>query len=86
MKLARTATFVKRYNRLPKQLQRRIDKQITFLGKDFFHPSLNTKKMSGYRNWWEFRISKGYRMAGKKIGDTLILHTVGPHDEGLGKK
>ena len=86
MKSAYTANFLKVYKKLPKAVQRQVDKQIAFLEKNFFHSSLNTKKMSGYQDWWEFRVSKGYRMAGKKVKDTIVLHTVGPHDKGLGLK
>jgi len=86
MELARTSNFVKRYKKLPVAIQKQVNKQIFFLEKDFFHPSLNTKKISGYANWWEFRVSKGYRMIAKKLGNSIILHTVGPHDIGLGKK
>ena len=86
MILAKTANFVKRYKKLPDSIKKQIDKQISYLEIDFFHPSLNSKKKSGFTDWWEFRVSKGYRMAGKKDGDMIILHTVGPHDAGLGKK
>ena len=86
MEIAKTDNFAKRYKKLPLSIQRKVDKQLNFLVKDFFHPSLYTKKKSGFVDWWEFRVSKGYRMAGKKVNDSLILHTVGPHDEGLGKK
>ena len=86
MILAKTANFVKRYQKLPETIRKKVDKQISYLEIDFFHPSLNTKKKSGFPDWWEFRVSKGYRMAGKKSDDYLILHTVGPHDTGLGKK
>ena len=86
MKFSRTDNFVKKYKKLSLSIQKKVDKQILFLEKDFFHPSLNTKKKSGYPGWWEFRVSKGYRMSGFKEKDNLILHTVGPHDKGLGKK
>lgn len=86
MKLAKTTRFVKRFKKLPPDIQKKVTKQIGFLEIDFFHPSLNTKKMGGYPNKWEFRVSKGYRMAGKKVDDTIVLSTVGQHDVGLGKK
>ena len=86
MRLAKTANFDKRYQKLPKSVQKQVDKQISYLEKDFYHPSLHSKKMSGFTDWWEFRISKGYRMIGKRIDNSIILHTVGPHDIGLGKR
>ena len=86
MRLSKSKNFTKRYKRLPKSIQKKADRQILFLEKNFFYPSLKTKKMPGFKNWWEFRIDYHYRMTGKKIKDLLILHSVGPHDEGLGKK
>jgi len=86
MEIGRTNRFIKRYKRLPGHIQKRADKQIAFLGVNFFHPSLNTRRLRAYLDWWEFRVTKNYRMAGKKINGKIILHTVGPHDEGLGKK
>jgi putative component of toxin-antitoxin plasmid stabilization module len=35
---------------------------------------------------WEARIDKGYRFTFEKTEDSLILRTIGQHDEGLGKK
>lgn len=86
MEVGKTKYFVKRYQRLPQAVQKKIDKQIQFLGTDFFYPSLRTKKLEGKQDWWEFRIDYHYRMIGKKINNSIILHSVGPHDEGLGKK
>lgn len=86
MKIAKTKNFIKRYKRLPKNLQKKVDKQIEFLAGEFFHPSLNTKRLVGFEDWWEFRVDFHNRMSGKKLDDLIILHTVGSHDEGLGKK
>lgn len=35
---------------------------------------------------WEARVDKSYRFTFDKENDTIILRTVGVHDEGLGKK
>ncbi len=86
MKIDKTESFVKRYRRLPRNIQKKVDKQIQFLEKDFYYPSLRSKKIDLGINWWEFRVDYHYRMVGKKTGDSVILHSVGPHDEGLGKK
>lgn len=86
MKVARTSNFKKLYKKLPKPLQKQVDKQIGFIEKDFFHPSLGTKRFTKLEEWWEFRVSKGYRMTGKKVDNMIVLHVVGPHDVGLGKK
>ncbi|OGE18345.1 hypothetical protein A2769_01510 [Candidatus Daviesbacteria bacterium RIFCSPHIGHO2_01_FULL_37_27] len=86
MQVGKTANFVKKYKKLPSSIQRKVDKQINFLAIDFFHPSLNTKKHGFGVDWWEFRVDYHFRMTGKKINGDIILHTVGSHDDGLGKK
>lgn len=37
-------------------------------------------------NVWEARINRSYRFTFEKVDNDIILKTVGPHDEGLGKK
>lgn len=86
MEIGKTKNFVKRYQKLPQAIQKKVDKQINLLNSDFYHPSLNTKRSGLGEDWWEFRIDYHYRMSGKKVNNSLVLHTVGPHDEGLGKK
>lgn len=86
MIVSKTENFIKRYEKLPAALQKKVDKQIAFLIQDFYYPSLHTKKLGNGNDWWEFRIDYHYRISGKKIDDTIVLHAVGPHDTGLGKK
>lgn len=80
-----TATFRKLYKKLSKISQKKVDKQLDLLSKDFHYPSLNIKKMGG-ENRWEIRIDKHYRLTFEKKNEEIILRTVGPHDVGLGKK
>lgn len=86
MKISYSQRFLKNYQRLPKDIQKKVAKQIHFIQESFFHPSLKTKKMKGYQNVWEFRVSRGYRMTAEKTDNELVLRIVGSHDEGLGKK
>ena len=85
MKIVKPNGFVKSYHKLPQNIQKKVDKQIRFLLTDFFYPSLRTKRMSGLDRW-ESRVDRSYRFTFNKDNDTIILRTVGPHDEGLGKK
>lgn len=85
MRIAKTESFTKSYTKLPKHVQKKVDKQLFFLSKDLFHPSLRTKRMSGMDRW-EARIDKSYRFTFEKTGEGIMLKTAGPHDEGLGKK
>lgn len=85
MKIAKTQIFVDFYQKLPNNIQKKVDKQLFFLSQNLFHPSLKTKRMGGL-DLWEARVDKNYRLTFEKIGDTIFLKTVGPHDVGLGKK
>lgn len=85
MKIAKTASFIDSYINLPKQIQKKVDKQIKFLLINPSYPSLRTKRMGGSHRW-EARVDRSYRMTFEKDQDIIILRTVGPHDEGLGKK
>lgn len=78
-------TFSKSYRRLPFHIQKKVDKQIKYLLTDISYPSLRLKKMQGIDKW-EARVDKSYRFTFEKRENTIILRTVGPHDEALGKK
>ncbi len=86
MKITTTSKFKKAYDRLPQTIKKKVKKAVNFLQQDLFYPSLYTKKMEGRTNTWEARVDRLYRMTFEKDQDTIILRTVGPHDEGLGKK
>jgi len=83
--ISRTNKFKKQYKRLPSPIQKQADKQILFLAKNHRHPSLKSRKMSGFKDVFEARVSKGYRMRYQVIKNDTILLTIGPHDIGLGK-
>ncbi len=85
MKVIASKKFKKAYDKLPQHLQKKTKKSLEQLKKDFFYPGLNTKKMDS-ADLWEGRIDRSYRFTFEKHKDEIILHTVGPHDEGLGKK
>ncbi|HMO77793.1 MAG TPA: hypothetical protein PKA42_02815 [Candidatus Paceibacterota bacterium] len=61
MKIRLTKEAAKQYYKLPKQIQKKVDKQFDYLVADFRHPSLNTKLYSGADNLWQARIDKSYR-------------------------
>jgi len=85
MNVTTTKQFKKAYDKLPQHLKNKTKKAVALLKTNFFYPSLHTKKMQGI-NMWEGRVDRSYRFTFDKENDTLILRTVGPHDEGLGKK
>lgn len=70
MRIRLTDGAIKQYVSLPKQLQKKTDKQFSYLIEDFRHPSLKVKKYQGFENLWQGRIDKSYR---------FYFHVVEPH-------
>ena len=83
MKIKAYKRFLKAYFNLPENVQKKLDKQIELLAKDFKHPSLHTKKIKGSGGIWEARIDIYYRLTFEIIEDTVFLRTTGNHDEAL---
>jgi mRNA-degrading endonuclease RelE of RelBE toxin-antitoxin system len=75
----------KQFSKLPKYLKKKAKKQFHFLLDDYYHPSLRTKRMMG-QNKFEARIDRRYRFTFQIIDSDLFVLSIGPHDEGLGKK
>ena len=75
----------KQLKKLPREIQRKFIKQLNFLLKNPQHPSLRARKKSG-TNIYEARIDDHYRFTYLFESDEATIVTVGPHDEGLGKK
>jgi hypothetical protein len=55
MKIKAYKRFLKAYQNLPDNVQRKVDKQIGLLSRDFRHPSLHIKKIKGKERIWEGR-------------------------------
>lgn len=84
MRLAKTKSFTKKYQKLPKNIQKKADKQFIYLLNNYHHHSLRTRKMS--EDIFEGRIDYHYRFAFLVKDEVILLLSIGPHDEGLGKK
>ncbi len=52
---------------------------------NFHHPSLKTRKMSGLEKY-EARIDYHNRFTYTIENEFIVIQSIGPHDEGLGKK
>lgn len=75
----------KDYKKLPRTIQLKADRQFARLLKDYRHPSLRSRKMlDGYS--FEGRIDIHYRFTFQPEEEVIYILTIGPHDEGLGKK
>ncbi len=75
----------KNYKKLSKAIRVKADKKLNLLIKNCRHPSLHIKKMVG-KELYEIRIDIHYRIAFYEEGKIIYIISLGPHDEGLGKK
>ena len=74
-----TKRFRVLYEELPPHVQKKCDKQISFLLQNIRHPSLHAKKYDEAQDIWQARVDDGYRFYFKNIGDTYELMFVIPH-------
>ena len=67
------------YRSLPREIQRRADKNFDLLKQDPEHPSLSFKKVGKTR--WSVRVSRNYRALAREEDGTLVWFWIGKHDE-----
>ena len=85
MTIAFSKKAEKTYRKLTPAIQRKTDRQFAFLLENYRHPSLRARKMQGSETY-EGRIGIHYRFTFQVVEDQIYILTIGPHDEGLGKK
>ena len=85
MKIARTDSFKKAWDRLNGNDKKSARKAIEYLISDMQYPSLRVKKIKGTDNIWEARASHTLRITFYVDADIIILRNVGHHDETLKK-
>jgi len=80
MRLIPTPNYAHAYKQLSPIIQHRVDKKLSLLLKNPRHPSLRFKKMTGYKNIWEMRVSRNYRITFLQSDEYFYLRNVGTHD------
>ncbi|MBF0111442.1 MAG: hypothetical protein HQK74_01765 [Desulfamplus sp.] len=85
MKIARTESFKKDFQRLPQNIQDKFIKKFNLFMENIQHPSLRVKKMEGHQNRWEASIDMFYRFTFEIDNDCYMLRRIGPHDNVLKK-
>ncbi|MFC1930186.1 hypothetical protein ACFLW6_04970 [Chloroflexota bacterium] len=78
-----TERFVKQYARLPRAIQRKVDKALALLDGDFRHPGLRSHPIESAPGVIEAYVDRKYRMTFERCGDTLIMRNVDNHDDYL---
>ena len=75
-----TRRFAADYASLPPSVRQRVDGALDRLLENPRHPSLQAKKMKGFENRWEARVTLNYRLIFWIEGDAYVLLRVGTHD------
>ena len=78
-----TRRYVRAYDRLPPEVQKRVDRALRFLDENWRHPGLRAKRLSGHRDIFYARVDRDHRITYERRGDLLILRNVGRNDETL---
>jgi len=78
-----TERFVKQYERLPKTIQRKVDKSLLLLDADFRHPGLRSHPFEGMEGIFEAYVDAKYRMTFERHGNVFVMRNVDNHDECL---
>lgn len=80
MKLVYQPRFRRDYQALPPEIKRRADKQIQLLEANPRHHSLRARKMEGYPDIYEARVTQAYRLTYSLTKDVCSLRRIGTHD------
>ena len=82
LKIAYKATFLKKFNKLPPNLQDEAREKIEIFREDPFHPFLKAHKLHGRMDgMWSFSINYEYRIIFQYIlKDEVALLAIGNHD------
>jgi len=83
MSLQFTERFVRQYQRLPKAMQRKVDKALRLLNADFRHPGLRSHPVEGMEGVFEAYVDAKYRMTFERYGNVFLMRNVDNHDECL---
>ena len=80
MRISRTDTFKRNYQKLPQPVKKAAQKQLALLLSNPDHPSLNIKRIQGAKGIWEGRVTRAYRFTFQITDDTYVLRKIGTHD------
>ena len=79
MKLERTESFRRDFQKLPLSIRRRTEKALRLLAQNVRHPSLKARIVDKKRRIWKANINGGYRFTFQMEGDRIVLRRIGAH-------
>jgi mRNA-degrading endonuclease RelE of RelBE toxin-antitoxin system len=71
--------FIKRFDKLPRDVQDQARADYQKFKQDPFHPSLHFKCIDKQENIWSTRVGAHYRAVGTREGDTILWFFIGTH-------
>jgi len=83
MPIVITEQFAKAYAKLPRYIQKKVDKALRLFEADFRHPSLRACPIERTKGIYEAHVDLKHWMTYEREGDRLIMRTVGEHDKTL---
>ncbi len=83
MPIELTERFVQQYMRLPRAIQRKVDKALALLDADFRHPGLRSHRVESAPGVFEAYVDRRYRMTFERRSDTFVMRNIDNHDECL---
>ncbi len=68
-----TVCFVRQYEKLPKTIQKKVDRTLFLLESDFRHPGLRSHPLEGVKGIFEAYVDSKYRMTFERRGEIFIM-------------
>lgn len=78
-----TERFIRQYGQLPRTIQRKVDKALRLLDRDFRHSGSRSHPVEGAPGIFEAYVDIKYRMTFERRGETFVMRNVDNHDECL---
>jgi mRNA-degrading endonuclease RelE of RelBE toxin-antitoxin system len=79
MRFRFTEKALKQYASLPASVQKRFDKQLSFLLSDLTYPSIHAKKYDESRAIWQGRVTRDFRFYFHIERDTYVILAITKH-------
>jgi len=79
MKSKTVDDFWELYEKLPEEIRERAEKAYDLWLENHSHPSLQFKKLQGYKDLYSVRINQSYRAVGRVKDDTIYWFWIGSH-------
>ena len=73
--------FWRLFERLPEEIQRQTREAFAQFKNDPFNPGLNFELVNRRRGLWSVRVTRGYRVIGRRQQDIIRWIWIGKHDE-----